>query len=326
MSRSSKTWKEAYAQSRSSPDVSNSSTRNGTKLNRDASRASASRSGTTLFRDDKGSSPRDGTTLHRETRPSNHQTSSTFNRDYPTSLSQQYRPQESQRNESILSNVVRRRIPWSSQGQLAQNPAPRQTQSPRDVQPTSQSPFHNAKMVLPTQKSVIATRQIEVDTLSHQEHLEKEERVKTQLTAIGAYTCCGLGWVRKEKGYRCLGFSHCVTEALLAEGDGGCYFIENTGKMNDENEFWQGPCYQTPGTHTILGWRNNGDGWRRPRGTFDGVEFRPPRMAGIPSGRHIPGSVLGIECLRPKDNVDVPAPPWPKRPGTEHLVLVDKRR
>jgi hypothetical protein len=113
-------------------------------------------------------------------------------------------------------------------------------------QPLSSTPLtSNQRPSFYQHNSGMSQRQLHFNTLSSEERILQEEWARHQLTITG---CCvaGYDWVRKEKGYRCLGGNHCVTDALLAEGDGGFYSGSNGGRRvkKGESEFWEGPYYK----------------------------------------------------------------------------------
>jgi hypothetical protein len=168
--------------------------------------------------------------------------------------------------------------------------------------------------------SVMTQRQLTINTLSPNEREEQDEWARRQLTISG--TCrAGFEWVRKEKGYRCKGGNHCITDALLAEGDAGFYIGDNGGfkVKKGEDEFWKGPWYKAGSGGEVEAYPNYGlldNGGRigacpdsrslnigrsRGFGSLQGREMRPPRVRGIPAGERIPGPVLGISYLDPRE-------------------------
>jgi hypothetical protein len=148
----------------------------------------------------------------------------------------------------------------------------------------------------------MAQRQLSYNTLPAKERAIQDQWARAQLSENG-FCVAGFRLVRKEKGYRCLGGNHCVTDALLAEGDGGFYQGDNGGVKckPGEPEFWGGPYYMIRG-----GGGSVGGAWGYPpgmtgRGPLNGRELRAPRAAGIPNGMSIPGTVLGIGPLLDSD-------------------------
>jgi hypothetical protein len=166
----------------------------------------------------------------------------------------------------------------------------------------------------------MSQRQLHFNTLSSEERILQEEWARHQLTITG---CCvaGYDWVRKEKGYRCLGGNHCVTDALLAEGDGGFYSGSNGGRRvkKGESEFWEGPYYKKRGGFGGMGANNGGVGggprMHRMEVVMSNFEKRLPRTEGIPSGEGIPGEVLGIGHLEPGEGVHVSSSSRRRRNG-----------
>jgi hypothetical protein len=72
----------------------------------------------------------------------------------------------------------------------------------------------------------MAARQTKINALSPDERAKQEEWAQRQLTMNTGQCVAGSGWYRyrDERGYRCDGGVHYVSDELLAEGKGG-YFV-----------------------------------------------------------------------------------------------------
>ncbi|PVH87725.1 hypothetical protein DL98DRAFT_635472 [Cadophora sp. DSE1049] len=115
----------------------------------------------------------------------------------------------------------------------SQPPTPIQSTTPELT--TAFTSEHDKKM---------ATRQLQIDTLSETELQEQEEWAQTKL--VESWTCpMGRGWQRyiapegysQFDGYRCYGgaSTHLVSHQLLAEGKNSLY------RLSDSTGWWEGP-------------------------------------------------------------------------------------
>ncbi|KAE8444977.1 hypothetical protein EG329_014105 [Mollisiaceae sp. DMI_Dod_QoI] len=134
---------------------------------------------------------------------------------------------------------------------------------------SSSTPKSTRPSTHPTQKSTfksphdltMASRQTSISTLPPAERLRQEKWAQTQLRQNASSACpVGLIWLRDAPhgGYRCLGGSHFVPDALLAEGKGGYYEVGIDRRTGEDVFPGDGPFY---GPDPV--WERMGEGERR---------------------------------------------------------------
>lgn len=112
---------------------------------------------------------------------------------------------------------------------------------PMQLQRSRASAASASSLLRSTHDQGMASQQSRIDSLPPAERQKQEAWAQYQLQQIQGTCVAGFAWGRIQGGYRCHGGHHMVTDELLAEGRGGCYWT--TAVAWATNPIWEGPFY-----------------------------------------------------------------------------------